>query len=769
MPKLTVRRTNASGPGRTLQFGRKTILVGRSPNCTICLKDPEVSRLQFAVSWRADAGWILIRHESARPVLVNDVSIDTQGLIGGDIIRVGSYTLTFQEDDAGDRIDGTQATPVAAACPERPLASLVIESATPADAPIPITKDITVIGRGESCDVRVKDRHCSRNHAEIYAEGEAFVLRDLGSMNGVFVNDTRVDEDVELRAGDLIRMGESRIRFGMAAPLEQAVPAADGVDTPVEAPSPGLVRPRPAGFRPAGSPSAATWMIGLVLAGLAGAALTAVVSMQNPLQRQPPDDVGLRPRSIAEPADQQENSSAGGSIDPLRPNDSAEPSAVASRPAADSGQLVTRSPDPPPAGPPPANESSTAPAASAAKESGSTEARAAPRALADLLVAAGQPDSTPADDDAPAEPPQPPPTQAVAAPADPAVDPPPAKRLAIPDASDVAPAKQEVYTAYGDELSGGVRIGDLVARLIEAARQSTRTASKFALLDVAQETALRQAAYREAVAVINARSDMFELEELEDRLAMLATASRGATRKERELFDLVVDTANEAVRAERFEAATKAAALAVNLAASIDQQSARIAAVPQVAGAAGMPAGGGLRGTTNAVPLQPSPGGRLAPDPEPLSPTMTAQRLRTIVAECKALNRKYGAAVVSLAEKPGDPKAREVVGTYVCFVKQDWTHGLDSLAVGRDERLRDIAARELAVRRAGHDVADMFALASAWWDFAGSDARPGVMPPWYQEVVREHAARIYEQVVDDLSDPVEEKLARRRIAVGRRW
>src|SRR3954464_1876618 len=49
------------------------------------------------------------------------------------------------------------------------------------------------IGRERGCDVEVADNHVSRRHAEVSLSGRTWVIRDLQSSNGLFVNGKRVD------------------------------------------------------------------------------------------------------------------------------------------------------------------------------------------------------------------------------------------------------------------------------------------------------------------------------------------------------------------------------------------------------------------------------------------------------------------------------------------------------------------------------------------------------------------------------------------------
>jgi pSer/pThr/pTyr-binding forkhead associated (FHA) protein len=69
-----------------------------------------------------------------------------------------------------------------------------------------------VIGRSRSCDIRLPSSDASRRHAEIVSVTGGYVLRDLESTNGTFVNGERVKER-QLRPGDRIRIGSHTILF----------------------------------------------------------------------------------------------------------------------------------------------------------------------------------------------------------------------------------------------------------------------------------------------------------------------------------------------------------------------------------------------------------------------------------------------------------------------------------------------------------------------------------------------------------------------------
>ncbi len=71
-----------------------------------------------------------------------------------------------------------------------------------------------VIGRQADCEIRLTDRYISRIHAMIRFENGVFVVYDLGSTTGTFVNSKEVGvARVELNYGDSIRVGESMFVF----------------------------------------------------------------------------------------------------------------------------------------------------------------------------------------------------------------------------------------------------------------------------------------------------------------------------------------------------------------------------------------------------------------------------------------------------------------------------------------------------------------------------------------------------------------------------
>jgi hypothetical protein len=70
----------------------------------------------------------------------------------------------------------------------------------------------TLIGRSPECDVFLDDVTVSRRHAELVREGETFSIRDLGSLNGTYVNRRRIESAV-LENDDEVQIGKYRLTF----------------------------------------------------------------------------------------------------------------------------------------------------------------------------------------------------------------------------------------------------------------------------------------------------------------------------------------------------------------------------------------------------------------------------------------------------------------------------------------------------------------------------------------------------------------------------
>ena len=69
-----------------------------------------------------------------------------------------------------------------------------------------------IVGRDETCDVRILSKSVSREHCAIEQDGDQMVLRDLGSSGGTYLEGNRVDK-VNLEDGMEIGVGPAVLKF----------------------------------------------------------------------------------------------------------------------------------------------------------------------------------------------------------------------------------------------------------------------------------------------------------------------------------------------------------------------------------------------------------------------------------------------------------------------------------------------------------------------------------------------------------------------------
>ena len=75
-----------------------------------------------------------------------------------------------------------------------------------------------VLGRASSNQIVIRDQQASRHHAKVFWNGTAWVLVDLGSVNGTFLNQSRISSDQGLHDGDVIRVGGCEITYSVNIP-----------------------------------------------------------------------------------------------------------------------------------------------------------------------------------------------------------------------------------------------------------------------------------------------------------------------------------------------------------------------------------------------------------------------------------------------------------------------------------------------------------------------------------------------------------------------
>src|SRR3954471_1332804 len=89
---------------------------------------------------------------------------------------------------------------------------LTIEDDQASKTVVHLVRDDYTIGRAEENTVRLTERNISRRHARLTKPGEHWMLLDLTSYNGCYVNGQRVSEKHEIVHGDLVQLGDYRLQ-----------------------------------------------------------------------------------------------------------------------------------------------------------------------------------------------------------------------------------------------------------------------------------------------------------------------------------------------------------------------------------------------------------------------------------------------------------------------------------------------------------------------------------------------------------------------------
>jgi FHA domain-containing protein/VWA domain-containing protein len=151
-------------------------------------------------------------------------------IIVGAIVLLGfiAWLIFREKPEPMEQEEEPAPAPVAAPAPQGPMKTMAlnvdVKGGTPAvgwivatsgkhvDQTFKLKPSRTVIGTGSDCDIKVDDQFMSSKHCEVRFEGGSFKLFDLGSTNGIVVNDKKVREH-ELVDNDLFRLGRTEFKF----------------------------------------------------------------------------------------------------------------------------------------------------------------------------------------------------------------------------------------------------------------------------------------------------------------------------------------------------------------------------------------------------------------------------------------------------------------------------------------------------------------------------------------------------------------------------
>ncbi len=254
--------------GREYTIGNTPLVFGRDASSDVVVSGSEVSRRHAEIQVTGD-GYVLMDF-SVNGILLNGQRMGRRHLLArADVIRIGNDEFRFYADTApapapfmvparpsatpeptspegpptgaGQRLSDTlhgvpiselrQAITPASPQPA-PLASLLVRTGTMKGSRLPVRVPVVNIGRADFNDIVLSEPSVSTSHAKLQRRDDIWVLSDLGSTNGTFVEGEMVTGETALTPGTTLRFGDVAVLF---EPLDDLVPASRPAGTQVMA------------------------------------------------------------------------------------------------------------------------------------------------------------------------------------------------------------------------------------------------------------------------------------------------------------------------------------------------------------------------------------------------------------------------------------------------------------------------------------------------------------------------------------------------------
>jgi hypothetical protein len=119
-------------------------------------------------------------------------------------------TITFMPVEAGEAEDELTVTLDDLG---ESIGMLVVKRGPNAGSKFVLDNDVTKAGRHPDSDIFLDDVTVSRRHAEIQHDTDGYRLRDVGSLNGTYLNRERIESEAPLQNGDELQIGKFKLVF----------------------------------------------------------------------------------------------------------------------------------------------------------------------------------------------------------------------------------------------------------------------------------------------------------------------------------------------------------------------------------------------------------------------------------------------------------------------------------------------------------------------------------------------------------------------------
>lgn len=190
--------------------------LGRHTDNDVVLDDLALSRFHARLELRGEH-YVVVDLGSQNGVYVNGIRVSgEQPLHPGDRIGMGRYLAVFDAQAVlargGQRHLGGMPAPLDPASPANGPSLLLRYNGTDMER-FPLLGDGYIIGRSHRCDIVIGLLGLSRRHARVSLGARGWQVEDLGSQNGTFVNEQRIQGPHLFRDGDALNFFEYTLVF----------------------------------------------------------------------------------------------------------------------------------------------------------------------------------------------------------------------------------------------------------------------------------------------------------------------------------------------------------------------------------------------------------------------------------------------------------------------------------------------------------------------------------------------------------------------------
>jgi len=243
--------------GREYAIAGTSLVFGRDATCDVVVSGKDVSR-RHAEIVQTPKGYLVV-DSSTNGTFVNEVRVEGQRLLArADVIRLGDENFRFYADAAPQAAPNPKPGPAASAPPAVPqapspppppappvgagqrlketmhgtpapvLGNFLVRSGALKGQRLVVKTPVANIGRADYNDLVIPDESVSTTHAKLQRREGVWVLVDLDSTNGTFVDGERVKGETPLSPGVTVRFGDIPLVF---EPTDDSAAVAKGGGT----------------------------------------------------------------------------------------------------------------------------------------------------------------------------------------------------------------------------------------------------------------------------------------------------------------------------------------------------------------------------------------------------------------------------------------------------------------------------------------------------------------------------------------------------------